>query len=128
MTPAELRDRTRVFAVAVTRAVKPLFTDIRTRHSASQLMRAATSVAANYRATGLSRSRAEFISKLSVVVEEADEVVFWLDVLADTEPATAEIWSGLRSEAAQLVRIFAASRRTATTRAPQTPPTRPKPR
>ena len=128
MTPAELRDRTRVFAVAVTRAVKPLFTDIRTRHSASQLMRAATSVAANYRATGLSRSRAEFISKLSVVVEEADEVVFWLDVLADTEPATAEIWSGLRSEAAQLVRIFAASRRTATTRAPQTAPTRPKSR
>jgi hypothetical protein len=78
-------------------------------------MRAAMSVAANYRAAGLARSRAEFISKLSVVLEEADEVVFWLELLRETDP-TAKRWTTLLDEAGQLVRVFAASKRTVTRR------------
>jgi four helix bundle protein len=76
-------------------------------------MRAAMSVAANYRAAGLARSRAEFISKLSIVLEEADEVVFWLELLRETDPTT-ERWRTLIDEARQLVKIFAASKRTIT--------------
>lgn len=64
----------------------------------NQILRSVTSMAANYRAVGRARSKAEFIAKLGVVVEEADETVFWLELL---------------DEANQLMLIFSASRRTA---------------
>ena len=124
MTPGELRDRTRGFAVAVTREVRPLLGDVRTRHACEQLMRCASSVAANYRAAGVARTRPEFIAKLSVVLEEADEVVFWLEYMRDTDSPTQDRWVGLLAEANQLVRIFAASRRTVTSRTPPSPPPR----
>jgi four helix bundle protein len=113
MTPGELRERTRQFAILVVRTVKPALDQPYTKPAAAQLMRAAMSVAANYRAAGLARSRAEFISKLSIVLEEADEVVFWLELLRETDPTTAR-WTTLIDEAGQLVRIFAASKRTVT--------------
>jgi four helix bundle protein len=113
MTPAQLRERTRQFAILVARTVRPALEQPYTKPAAAQLMRAAMSVAANYRAAGLARSRAEFISKLSIVLEEADEVVFWLELLRETDP-TMERWTTLIDEAGQLVRIFAASKRTVT--------------
>ena len=81
-----------------------------------QLLRSGTSVAANYRAVGRARSKAEFIAKMGVVVEEADETVFWLELLVDTSIVRKEIVTGLLTEANELLRIFAASLGTAKAR------------
>jgi four helix bundle protein len=78
-----------------------------------QLLRSGTSVGANYRATGRARSKAEFVAKMGVVVEEADETVFWLECLIESEIVKAELLADLLSEANELVAIFAASHRTA---------------
>jgi four helix bundle protein len=78
-----------------------------------QVLRSATGMTANYRAAGRSRSKAEFIAKIGVVVEEADETVFWLEMLADSGIVRAEKLESLLAEATQLVAIFTASRKTA---------------
>ncbi len=70
-------------------------------------------MAANYRAAGRSRSKAEFVAKIGVVIEEADETVFWLEMLADSGLVKPQKLGNLRTEANELLAIFAASRRTA---------------
>jgi len=80
---------------------------------AQQILRSATSMAANYRAVGRARSQAEFVSKLGIVVEESDETVFWLEMLADSGMVPANNLTDLSNEANQLLSIFSASRRTA---------------
>ena len=80
---------------------------------AQQILRSATSMAANYRAVGRARSQAEFISKLGIVVEESDETVFWLEMLGDSGMVPASKLTDLSNEANQLLSIFSASRRTA---------------
>ena len=77
----ELKARTMQFAIRIVRVFKGLPRGDEARIIGKQLLRSGTSVAANYRAVCRSRSRAEFISKMSVVVEEADETVFWLELL-----------------------------------------------
>jgi four helix bundle protein len=79
----------------------------------NQVLRSATGIAANYRAAGRSRSKAEFIAKIGVVVEEADETVFWLEMLADSGIVRPEKLANLQAEATELVAIFTASRKTA---------------
>ena len=109
----ELRSRTKAFALRVIRMSQAL---PRTREAnvlVQQILRSATGMAANYRAAGRSRSKAEFISKLGVVVEEADETVFWLEMLADSGIVPSAKLQNLLSEATQLVAIFTASRKTA---------------
>jgi four helix bundle protein len=78
-----------------------------------QLLRCATSVAANYRATCRARTKAEFIAKMGVVVEEADEVILWLELLTESGTVQTEKTESLLSEAHELTAIFTASRRTA---------------
>jgi four helix bundle protein len=78
-----------------------------------QLLRSATGVAANYRAAGRSRSRAEFIAKIGIVVEEADETVFWLEMLGDSGLVRPRKLEKILAEANELLAIFAAARRTA---------------
>jgi len=78
-----------------------------------QLLRSGTSVGANYRAAGRARSKAEFISKIGIVVEEADETVFWLELLIESGIVKEGLLSELLTEANELVAIFAASQRTA---------------
>jgi four helix bundle protein len=112
MTPAELRDRTRRFANAVSKEVRPLFGRAETRHAADQADRAAGSAAANYRAACLAQTKATFISKLSLALEEADETVFWLEKIDASEPSS-QARTDLIKEAGELARILAASRRTA---------------
>jgi four helix bundle protein len=73
MKPAELRDRTKRFALRIMALVEALPRSIRGRVVADQVMRSGTSVGANYRAVCRARSRKEFISKLGVVIEEGDE-------------------------------------------------------
>lgn len=78
-----------------------------------QLIRAATSVGANYRAACRSRSRKEFISKLSLVEEEADEVRYWLEVMSDLGLGEAKVRRALYLEAGELIAIVVASKKTA---------------
>ena len=77
-----------------------------------QLAKSATSVGANYRAACSARSKAEFIAKLQIVVEEAEETVYWLDVIARADLLAVDVRT-IRSEANELLAIFASSLRTA---------------
>jgi four helix bundle protein len=70
-------------------------------------------MAANYRAAGRARSKAEFISKLGIVIEEADETVFWLEVLAESGIIKTNKLAEMMAEANQLLAIFSASGKTA---------------
>jgi len=79
------------------------------------LLRSGTSVGANYRAAGRARSKAEFISKIAIVLEEADETVFWLECLIESGIVKQELLQDLLTEANELVAIFAASHRTSRT-------------
>jgi four helix bundle protein len=74
-----------------------------------QLLRSGTSVAANYRAACRARSRAEFLSRLSVVVEEADESVLWIELLVESGTVKREKSERLLTEARQLTAIFTAA-------------------
>ncbi len=112
MTPAQLRERTAAFAVDVTTFAKPLLEVLATRGAGLQLMRAATSVAANYRAAGRSRTRPEFISKVRTVLEEADESLYWLEHLDATGESANAARTKLKQEAQELVAIISRSVRT----------------
>ena len=79
-----LLHRSQAFAVAVATLIDSIPNTIKGRIVANQLMKSATSVAANYRSTRRARSKAEFVSKLGVVLEEIDESVFWLDYAIET--------------------------------------------
>jgi len=84
---------------------------IQGRATANQIIRSATSVAANYRAACRARSRAEFISKIGVVEEEADETAFWLELIIDSGLLKEAKLHPLLIEAGELVAIMAASRK-----------------
>jgi four helix bundle protein len=77
-----------------------------------QLLRSSSSVGANYRATCRARSQAEFHSKLSTVVEEADESAFWMEILIEADIVTPSQLSHLNDEANQILKIASASRKT----------------
>ena len=107
--PERLKARTKQFAIRIVRVFKSLPKNDEARIIGKQLLRAGTSVAANYRAVCRSRSKAEFISRMSVVVEEADETAFWLELLIETSIIPEVRLRDLLSEANELLAIFAAS-------------------
>jgi four helix bundle protein len=109
---ADLKARTKEFALRVMKLVDALPRTIQGRAIANQIIRSATSVAANYRAACRARSRAEFIAKIGVV-EEADETSFWLELIIDSGLLTEERIRPLLGEAGELVAIMAASRKSA---------------
>ena len=113
MTPAILRERTKKFGIQVILLAKTLSTDPITTRIAVQLTDAASSVAANYRAVCRARSRADFINKLGVTIEEADESALWLEILTETGMATGTATQSLWNEADELTRIAVRSRETA---------------
>ena len=110
---ADLKARTKKFALRVMKLVDALPWTIQGRAIANQIIRSATSVAANYRAACRARSRAEFIAKIGVVEEEADETAFWLELIIDSALLTEARIRPLLSEAGELVAIMAASRKSA---------------
>jgi len=114
--PEELRERTKQFALRIIRLFPALPRSDEARILGKQLLRSGTSVAANYRAVCRARSRPEFTAKLGIVIEEADETVFWLELLVDADIVPKARMQGLLTEANELVAIFVASRRTATSR------------
>jgi len=99
------------FCVAHRKAFS-FFTSPEAQVIGKQLLRCGTSVGANYRAVCRSRSKAEFIAKLGIVVEEADESAFWLELLIKTGTFKKEQVEGLLNEAQQLTALFNASRTT----------------
>jgi four helix bundle protein len=113
MTPQEMRARLMRFATEVGTFASPLFDKPETKAAADQLVRAATSASANYRAAGHGRSHAEFTSKLSLALEEADESAHWLEWLRGTRHVAAEIVDPILREATELTKILGAARRTA---------------
>jgi four helix bundle protein len=82
MNQAELKSRTKRFALRAMKLVRALPKDVPGKVIANQLMRSATSVAANYRASCRARSKTEFIAKIGVVLEEADESELWLELVS----------------------------------------------
>ena len=109
---AELQDRTKSFALRVLTLIERLPNTIGGRVLANQLARSATSVGANYRAACRARSRAEFASKLGTVAEEADESLYWLELIRDGNFVPGKPIASLVSEADELTAIFTAGRRT----------------
>jgi four helix bundle protein len=113
MTTAELKARTKDFALRVIRLVDALPNTVKGRAIANQIIRSATSVAANYRAACRARSRDEFIAKIGVVEEEADETAFWLELIVESGIHIKEQIDPLLKEAGELVAIVATSRKSA---------------
>jgi four helix bundle protein len=113
MTTAELKGRTKEFALRVIHLVDVLPSTVKGRAIANQIMRSATSVAANYRAAHRARSRAEFIAKIGVVEEEADETAFWLELIIDSNIRSEKQVEPLLKEAGEIVAIMASSRKSA---------------
>ena len=113
MTPEQLRQRTYDFGVAVVNFCRTLPDTTEARRIRGQLTDAATSVPANYRGACRARSTAEFIAKIGICCEEADESNMWLTMCADVGLASRSIAAPLADEAAQLTKIFTASQLTA---------------
>lgn len=113
MDPKELKKRTKEFAHRCVKLAVALPRTAIGRHIERQLTRCSTSVAANYRATLHSQSRAAFISKISIVIEEADESEFWLEFIMDEMLMKKEKVLPLYNEAHELASIFVATRKTA---------------
>ncbi len=114
MIPAEeLKLRSKKFALRIIALFRSLPKTEDSRVIGKQVLRSGTSVAANYRATCRARSKAEFISKMGTVVEEADETVLWLELLVDAKIVKQEKMKLLLKEANELLAIFASSYYTA---------------
>jgi four helix bundle protein len=110
---AELQQRTKDFALRVLNLIEHLPNTIGGRVLANQLARSATSVGANYRAACRARLRAEFASKLGTVAEEADESLYWLELIQGGDFVPQKRIASLVSEADELTAIFTSGRRSA---------------
>ena len=113
MDEHELKQRTKQFALRVMKLVAALPKSIEGRAIANQLVRSGTSVGANYRAACRARSKAEFIARLGVVEEEADESAFWMELIIDGKLMDKKLVEPLLQETNELVAIMAASRKSA---------------
>jgi four helix bundle protein len=115
MKSYDLKKRSKDFAHRCVKFSVKLPNTFLGNHIKGQLIRCSTSVAANYRATCVAQSKPSFVTKISIVVEEADESLFWLQFIKDEELVDIENQelAFLISEAVELVSIFISSRKTA---------------
>ena len=111
-----LQGRTKRFAIDIIRLCRDLPRTEEARVIGAQLLRSATSIAASYRGACRGRSRAEFVSKIGIVVEEADETVFWLELLHEAEILRSANHQQALKEAHELLAIFAFSQITLRTK------------
>ena len=112
MNKEELKKRTKAFAHRCVKLACSLPDNTLGKHIRGQLIRASTSVAANYRAACVAQSKASFIAKLSIVVEEVEESEFWLEFIVDENLFPVKKLTSLRQEASELTSIFISSRKT----------------
>jgi len=110
---SELLPRTKTFALRCLQVADAMPSKAGARAIASQLARSGTSIAANYRSARRARSKAEFCSKLSIALEEADETHFWLGLVSEGGYLSAASLEGLVKEADELTAILVASLKTA---------------
>jgi len=113
MTKEELKARTKKFALMIIKLVEELPNSQAGRTIGSQIVRSGTLVAANYRAACRARSNADFISKITIVEEECDETLFWLELIAEANLLEKEKFQDIIKEADELTAIFTASGKTA---------------
>jgi four helix bundle protein len=116
MKADELEDRVKKFALRVIKLVESLPGTLTARHIGGQLLRAATSAAANYRAARRARSKKEFIAKIGIVVEESDESIFWMEMLIEAGIIKTELLTALLTEGTEILKIMSSSRKTAKTK------------
>ena len=112
MTSDELKKRTKKFAIETIHLIDSLSSNRTTNILGKQLIRAATSVGANYRAACRARSKADFISKITIVEEEADECQYWLELLSEIGKSNSEPTQTLLKEAGELTAIFTSTGKT----------------
>ncbi len=113
MNKEELLERTKKFAHRCVKLALSLPKITLGHHISGQLIRCSTSVAANYRAVCLAQSKASFTSKMSIVLEEADESAFWLEFIIEEKLVIENLISSLLEEAKELTAMFFSSRKTA---------------
>jgi four helix bundle protein len=113
MTKEEFRKRTMTFGLRAIRVVQSLSKIDVAQVLGKQLLRAGTSVGANYRAAIRGRSRADFIAKMGIVEEECDEALYWMEMLIESKLVKAKLLAALRDEGNQILSIVVASIRTA---------------
>ena len=104
--------RTKNFAIAIIMFLRRLRSTEEMRIVSRQLIRSASSVASNYRAACRARSKAEFFSKMSIVVEEADETILWLEIVEETGLDSSSELKLLKKEATEILSIVATARKT----------------
>jgi four helix bundle protein len=115
MNEDDLKRRTKQFGLRVIKLVESLPNTTASKTIGHQLLRSGTSVGANYRAACRGKSKADFIAKIGIVVEEADESLYWLELLQEAGIIPVERLQDLKKEADELVAIFTASIKTART-------------
>jgi four helix bundle protein len=108
----ELKRRTKQFGLRVVRLYRSLPRSAEAQVIGRQLLRSATSVGANYRAVCRARSDADFAAKLAIFIEEADESLYWLEMLVEAQILPLKRLSGLMAEGEELVKIFVSPRQT----------------
>jgi len=113
MNEKELKKRTKRFALRIIKLVNALPKNIAGQSIGKQLIRSGTSVGANYRSACRARSKAEFVAKLGIVEEEADESAFWMELIIEAGLLDKKLVEPLLKEAEELVAIMVASRKSA---------------
>jgi|ERR1035437_9494865 four helix bundle protein len=116
MNEKDLLQRTKNFALRIIKLVNALPNNLAGRTVGGQLIRSGTSVASNYRAACRGRSKTEFIAKLGIVEEEADESALWLELIIESKLMKESLVIDLLVEAGELTRIMASSKKTARSR------------
>jgi four helix bundle protein len=116
MTNDQLKNRTKHFSLAVLNLIEKLPNSMSTRVVINQIAKSATSVGANYRAVCRARSDKEFVAKLNIVLEEADETQFWLEIIEEKKWINQSELVGLQKEANELVAIFVSTLKTVNNR------------
>ncbi|TMQ00962.1 MAG: four helix bundle protein [Verrucomicrobia bacterium] len=115
MTREEMKARTKAYAVRIVKLVQSLPRNRECDVLGSQLLRAGTSVGANYRAVCRAKSTADFINKLRIVEEECDESLFWMEIFTDAGLVKAARLRNLMAEGDEILRIVVSSAKTART-------------
>ncbi|MFZ1424907.1 MAG: four helix bundle protein [Saprospiraceae bacterium] len=106
----ELRERTFNFAINVIKPLRQIPDNQESKTLKNQIIRSATSIASNFRASCVSRSQREWFSKICIVIEETDETHFWIELFEQLYPENLEGLSLLKSESFELLKIFSKSR------------------
>ena len=112
MSERDFKTRTKAFALRILKLVDELPKTTAGRALASQIVRSGTSVAANYRAACRAKSTADFIAKMGIVEEEADETLFWFELLEESQLLAPAQLMAIKQEADELIAITVASIKT----------------